>query len=82
MTLTCDPSIPLTEQAESVYLYGVMLLIVDMRFEGYVRERLLVAYYRYSTSEADETHVDDVNRLLRSTGYSSAPTAKVSVRLY
>lgn len=34
-------------QAESLYLYGVMLLLVDLRFEGTVRERMLVSYYRY-----------------------------------
>ena len=28
--------------AESVYLYGLMLLIVDMKFEGSVREKLLI----------------------------------------
>lgn len=28
--------------AESVYLYGLMLLIVDIKFEGSVREKLLI----------------------------------------
>jgi WASH complex subunit strumpellin len=32
---------------ESVYLYGLMLLIVDIKFEGFVRERILVAYLRF-----------------------------------
>ena len=34
-------------QCEVLYLYGIMLFIVDMRFEGSVRERLLVAYHRF-----------------------------------
>ena len=34
-------------QCEVLYLFGVMLLLVDMRFEGEVRERMLVSYHRY-----------------------------------
>ena len=34
-------------QIEALYLYGVMLLVVDMRFDGIVRERILVSYQRY-----------------------------------
>ena len=34
-------------QSEALYLYGVMLLILDMKIEGPVRERMLVAYNRY-----------------------------------
>ena len=30
-----------------VYLYGVMLLSVDMKLPGLIRERLIVAYQRY-----------------------------------
>ena len=32
---------------ESIYLYGVMLLVIDKKYEGVVRERILVAYHRY-----------------------------------
>ena len=35
-------------QCESLFLYGVMLLLVDFHIEGSVREKLLVAYFRYS----------------------------------
>ena len=31
---------------EALYLYGVMLLLIDEKIEGIVRERMLVAYYR------------------------------------
>uniref|UniRef100_A0A671MAD7 WASH complex subunit 5 n=1 Tax=Sinocyclocheilus anshuiensis TaxID=1608454 RepID=A0A671MAD7_9TELE len=32
---------------EALYLYGVMLLVIDQKMEGEVRERMLVSYYRY-----------------------------------
>ncbi|XP_046858069.1 WASH complex subunit 5-like [Xenia sp. Carnegie-2017] len=57
--------------AEGLYLYGVMLLLIDMKFDGEVRERMLVSYYRYCAGRADiESNIDDVCKLLRSTGYS------------
>ncbi|XP_047367322.1 WASH complex subunit 5 isoform X2 [Vespa velutina] len=55
---------------EAVYLYGVMLLLVDYHFEGRIRECLLVSYYRYNAQESSSTKVDDICMLLRSTGYS------------
>lgn len=57
---------------EALYLYGVMLLLVDMKIDGVVRERMLVSYYRYSAqkSSATDSNIDDVVKLLRSTGYS------------
>lgn len=56
-------------QCEAVYLYGVMLLLVDYHFEGRIRERLLVSYHRYNAQRSSATRVDDVCMLLRSTGY-------------
>jgi WASH complex subunit strumpellin len=35
---------------EALYLYGVMLLLMDLRIPGFVRERMLVSYYRYKVS--------------------------------
>ncbi|XP_071483871.1 WASH complex subunit 5-like [Diadema antillarum] len=62
---------------EALYLYGCMLLVVDMRIEGRVRERMLVSYHRYSASRAAvDSNMDDVCKLLRSTGYHPSPTAK------
>ncbi|XP_020897630.1 WASH complex subunit 5 [Exaiptasia diaphana] len=62
---------------ESLYLYGVMLLVIDMKFEGDVRERMLVSYHRYCAARADvDSNLDDVCKLLRSTGFSTAATAK------
>ena len=32
---------------EVLYLYGVLLLLMDARIDGTVRERMLIAYYRH-----------------------------------
>lgn len=53
---------------ESVYLYGVMLLVVDRHIPHLTRERLLVSYYRYRTVTQGESTIDEVCKLLRSTG--------------
>lgn len=58
-------------QCESLYLYGVMLLLVDRLFPGGVRERLIVSHHRHAGlahRPTGDTNVDDVCRLLRSTG--------------
>ncbi|CAI9726515.1 WASH complex subunit 5-like [Octopus vulgaris] len=63
---------------ESLFLYGVMLLVTDMKIEGIIRERILVSYYRYSAQKtgADDSNIDEVCKLLRSTGFSNAAGAK------
>ncbi|XP_045717244.1 WASH complex subunit 5 isoform X2 [Phyllostomus hastatus] len=54
-----------------------MLLVVDQKIEGEVRERMLVSYYRYSAARSSaDSNMDDICKLLRSTGYSSQPGAK------
>uniref|UniRef100_A0A1B6MUI7 WASH complex subunit strumpellin n=2 Tax=Graphocephala atropunctata TaxID=36148 RepID=A0A1B6MUI7_9HEMI len=54
---------------EAVYLFGVMLLVVDLHIPGDIRERILVSYYRYSAQRTNAgSNVDDVCKLLRSTG--------------
>ncbi|CAK1586117.1 unnamed protein product [Parnassius mnemosyne] len=60
---------------ESLYLYGSMLLLCDLYIPGPVRERLLVAFYRYSTSQS-QSNVDDVCKLLRDTGYDQQHARK------
>lgn len=56
---------------EALFLCGVILLVVDQKIDGIVRERMLVAYYRYSAQRSsDESNFDDVCKLLRSTGFS------------
>uniref|UniRef100_A0A8C2PJP0 WASH complex subunit 5 n=1 Tax=Capra hircus TaxID=9925 RepID=A0A8C2PJP0_CAPHI len=62
---------------EALYLYGVMLLVIDQKIEGETRERMLVSYYRYSAARSSaDSNMDDICKLLRSTGYSSQPGAK------
>ena len=54
---------------EALYLYGVMLLLVDEKIEGAIRERMLVAYYRAKGHTHALQYVDEVSKLLASTGY-------------
>ena len=64
-------------QSEGLYLYGVMLLITDQKIEGLVRERMLVAFHRYSAQQTSvDTNIDDVCKLLRSTGFQQTPVVK------
>lgn len=42
-------------QCEALYLYGVMLLVIDQKIEGEVRERMLVSYYRYRFDSHTQT---------------------------
>ncbi|KAL3276150.1 hypothetical protein HHI36_020869 [Cryptolaemus montrouzieri] len=54
---------------ESLYLYGLMLLLVDWYIKGVVREKLLVSYYRYTPQRSDtQSYIDEVCKLLRDTG--------------
>jgi WASH complex subunit strumpellin len=39
---------------EALYLYGVMLLLMDVRIEGSTRERMIVSYIRYKVRCADD----------------------------
>ncbi|CAH1995491.1 unnamed protein product [Acanthoscelides obtectus] len=57
-------------QCEALYMYGLMLLMVDIYFEGIIRERLLVSYYRYSPQKQNtQSCIDEVCKLLRETEY-------------
>uniref|UniRef100_A0A7S3YNZ3 WASH complex subunit strumpellin n=1 Tax=Lotharella globosa TaxID=91324 RepID=A0A7S3YNZ3_9EUKA len=59
--------------AEALYLYGCMLLLLDLRVPGLARERMLISYYRYKGA-ATIPNIDEVCKLCRSTGYS--PTGR------
>ncbi|XP_058458718.1 WASH complex subunit 5 [Malaya genurostris] len=64
---------------EALYLYGVMLLVVDLQIPGLVRERMLVAYHRYSALKTDgDSNIDEVCKLLRSTGFNEGSSIKKS----
>ena len=55
-------------QCEALYLLGVQLLTVE-HIDGASRERLLVAHHRGAVQRpAASCHLDDVCKLLRSTG--------------
>lgn len=53
---------------EAVYLYGIMLLFMEEKIPGAVRERVLVSNYRF-LGEAKLVNFDAVAKLCRSTGY-------------
>ena len=45
-----------------------------MKMEGSIRERMLVAFHRYSTQQTNiDSNIDDVCKLLRSTEYARTP---------
>jgi len=55
---------------EAYFNLGYMLLTVDNNFNGQLRERLIVAHYRYSSYKSSpDGSIDDTCNLLRSTGY-------------
>ena len=56
---------------EVLYLYGVLLLLMDARIDGAVRERMLIAYYRHKGASSIDS-VEDVFLLVRATGFSSS----------
>ncbi|KAM9958880.1 hypothetical protein ACTFIW_012470 [Dictyostelium discoideum] len=54
--------------SEAVYLYGVMLILMDNLIEGPVRERMLISYLR-NKGPVDLPLIDEVCKLCKSTGY-------------
>ncbi|KAL9649133.1 hypothetical protein ABK040_004155 [Willaertia magna] len=59
--------------AELIYLYGVMLLLLDYKIPGIIRERMLMSYYRYKGA-GEIPNIDDICKLCRSTGYETNST--------
>lgn len=57
---------------ESIYLYGVMLFLLEIYHTSPVRERLVVAYSRYKTADT----LDHVCQLIRSTGFTNTAGVK------
>lgn len=54
--------------AEALYMYGVMLLLMDIKIPGIVRERMLMSYYRYKGS-GEIPNIDEICKLCRQTGF-------------
>lgn len=58
--------------SEAYFLLGYMLITVDNNFEGSLRERLIVSYYRYSSYKSSPgSSLDETCNLMRSTGFRS-----------
>jgi WASH complex subunit strumpellin len=53
---------------EAMYLYGVMLLLMDIRIPGLTRERMVISFYRYKGAAA-VSHLEEVCKLCRGTGF-------------
>ena len=53
---------------EALYLYGVMLLLLEDRLPGMIREKMIIAIIR-ENGEGNLENMDEVSKLCRSTGY-------------
>lgn len=60
---------------EALYLYGMMLLFMEEKLPGYIREKLIIAYYRITGGVGNE-NMDDILKLWRNTGYVPGPGGK------
>lgn len=54
--------------SEALYLYGVMLLLLEEKIPGFIREKMLIAIYRFN-GEGKLENIDNVCKLCRNTGY-------------
>ncbi|CAJ1027996.1 Hereditary spastic paraplegia protein strumpellin, putative [Leishmania lindenbergi] len=61
---------------ELYHLYGVMLLLMDHKIGGLVRERIIVSYVRYRG--AGEAHTVEVAELCRATSQGASGGAAIS----
>jgi len=57
--------------AEVVYLYGIILLLLEEKVPGYIREKILIAAYRLH-GETGLENFESVCKLCRNTGYTPA----------
>ncbi|XP_050294817.1 WASH complex subunit 5 isoform X2 [Anthonomus grandis grandis] len=62
---------------EALFLYGLMLIMVDAYIDGPIRERLLVSYNRYTPQRRDtQSCFDEVCKLLMDTGANGTKKAQ------
>eukprot|EP01035_Chromulina_nebulosa_P017771 gene17771-23373_t len=54
--------------SESLYLYGVMLLLMEELIPGHIREKILISLYR-NNNDGSWQAIDEVIKLCRNTGY-------------
>jgi WASH complex subunit strumpellin len=52
--------------SEGLYLFGVMLLLVDLKIPGDAREKMIMSYYRYKGKETN--NIDSICKLFKKTG--------------
>jgi WASH complex subunit strumpellin len=62
--------------AEMFYLYGCMLLLMDRLIIGQVRERIVVAYYRYKGGHQAIENLNQVIKLTKSTDFIPGENGK------
>lgn len=55
---------------EALYLFGVMLILMDELIEGTIRERLLISFFRYK-DQSETPLIEFVCQLCSRTGYVS-----------
>ena len=60
---------------EALYLYGVMLLLLEEKINGSIREKIMIAIYRYN-GDGRLMNIDEVCKLCRSTGFIPGPEGK------
>lgn len=58
-----------------MYLYGVMLLLLDRLIPSLARERLVICYLRYKGQNASD-YTNEVCKLCKKTGYVYNSTTK------
>lgn len=53
--------------SEALFLYGTMLLLLEEKLPGAVREKIVIANYRYNGGRS-LSNIDEVCKLCRTTG--------------
>lgn len=60
---------------EATATFGLLLILLDERFDPLLRERAVIAFYRYKGA-SDIPNIDDVVSLCKQTGYDRAQPGK------
>mmetsp|Transcript_27925 Transcript_27925/g.57947 ORF Transcript_27925/g.57947 Transcript_27925/m.57947 type:complete len:1294 (-) Transcript_27925:92-3973(-) len=55
---------------EAVWLYGAILILMERLLPGPIRERLIIAYYRFCNRNNDISQIDLLTKLCKSTNIS------------
>ena len=64
----CYSILMASSSCEIFYLLGTILIFLDLRIPGRIREQLVVAHYR-SHGESQVTNLEEVVKLTRATGF-------------